>query len=249
MKTALLALGVLCIMGSCSSEMKSSKGIVCDASMNTVSIVTDKNDTLSFSTMDANKEQVDGLLLNDTLEVFYAGNIHRECRLPNWFNIRRPPDWAVTVMSTVVSVLLDTYGVKYKRLHPFIWKGIRTEAVNGGETSAFIVFSPDSTRAELFFSDKQPNEILERRSLPSGGYAWNVEDDDTKNVRLVDGLWTISQRGDLIYTQKLRTNNQWRKSIGMTTNSFLQHHLLFRFRQMDLANVKLPLSYVKKASP
>lgn len=73
MKTALLALGVLCIMGSCSSEMKSSKGIVCDASMNTVSIVTDKNDTLSFSTMDANKEQVDGLLLNDTLEVFYAG--------------------------------------------------------------------------------------------------------------------------------------------------------------------------------
>ena len=56
MKTALLALGVLCIMGSCSSEMKSSKGIVCDASMNTVSIVTDKNDTLSFSTMDANKE-------------------------------------------------------------------------------------------------------------------------------------------------------------------------------------------------
>ena len=81
-------------------------------------------------------------------------------------------------------------------------KGICTEAVNGGETSAFIVFSPDSTRAELFFSDKQPNEILERRSLPSGGYAWNVEDDDTKNVRLVDGLWTISQRGDLIYAQK-----------------------------------------------
>ena len=43
---------------------------------------------------------------------------------------------------------------------------------------------------------------MERRSLPSGGYAWNVEDDDTKNVRLVDGLWTISQRGDLIYAQK-----------------------------------------------
>ena len=39
-------------------------------------------------------------------------------------------------------------------------------------------------------------------SLPSGGYAWNVEDDDTKNVRLIDGLWTISQRDKLIYTQK-----------------------------------------------
>ena len=60
-------------MGSCSSGMTSSKGIVCDATMNTVAIVTDKNDTLSFSTMNANKEEVDGLLLNDTLEVFYTG--------------------------------------------------------------------------------------------------------------------------------------------------------------------------------
>ena len=46
-----------------------------------------------------------------------------------------------------------------------------------------------------------PNEILERRGLPSGGYAWNVEDDDTKNVRLEDGRWTVSQRGQLIYRQ------------------------------------------------
>ena len=68
--------------------------------------------------------------------------------------------------------------------------------------SAFIVFSPDSTQLELFFSNNQPNEILERRGLPSGGYAWNVEDDDTKNVRLIDGLWTISQRNKLIYSQK-----------------------------------------------
>jgi hypothetical protein len=81
-------------------------------------------------------------------------------------------------------------------------KGIRTEAVDGSTASAFIVFSPDSTRLELFFSDDQPNEILERRGLPSGGYAWNVEDDDTKNVRFVDGVWTISQRNKLIYSQK-----------------------------------------------
>ena len=73
MRTVLAALGVLCFMGSCSSGMTSSKGIVCDATMNTVAIVTDKNDTLSFSTMNANKEEVDGLLLNDTLEVFYTG--------------------------------------------------------------------------------------------------------------------------------------------------------------------------------
>ena len=34
-----------------------------------------------------------------------------------------------------------------------------------------------------------------------GGYVWNVEDDDTKNVRLEDGRWTVSQRGRLIYRQ------------------------------------------------
>lgn len=31
MRTVLAALGVLCFMGSCSSGMTSSKGIVCDA--------------------------------------------------------------------------------------------------------------------------------------------------------------------------------------------------------------------------
>ena len=61
------------MMGGCSSKAISSKGVVCDATMNTVTIVTNKNDTLSFSTMDASKDEVNGLLLNDTLEVFYTG--------------------------------------------------------------------------------------------------------------------------------------------------------------------------------
>ena len=203
MKTALLALGVLCIMGSCSSEMKSSKGIVCDASMNTVSIVTDKNDTLSFSTMDANKEQVDGLLLNDTLEVFYTGKYTPG--MPATKLVQYP-------QSPLVGGDRDEHGCIGSA--GYVWcevqkdcirlfdKGIRTESVDDSNASAFIVFSPDSTQLELFFSNNQPNEILERRSLPSGGYAWNVEDDDTKNVRLIDGLWTISQRDKLIYTQK-----------------------------------------------
>ena len=39
------------------------------------------------------------------------------------------------------------------------------------------------------------------RSLPAGGYAWNAEDDDTKNVRLENDKWTVSQRGKLIYKQ------------------------------------------------
>ena len=83
-----------------------------------------------------------------------------------------------------------------------LWeKGVRVADVADKEKAAYIVFSPDSLQVELFFSDDRPSEILDRRSLPSGGYAWNVEDDDTKNVRLEDGRWTVSQRGRLIYRQ------------------------------------------------
>ena len=171
--------------------------------MNTVTIVTDKNDTLSFSTMDANKDEVNGLLLNDTLEVFYTGKYTPG--MPASKLVQYP-------QSPIVGGDRDEHGCIGSA--GYVWcevqkdcirlfeKGIRTESVDDSNASAFIVFSPDSTQLELFFSNNQPNEILERRGLPSGGYAWNVEDDDTKNVRLIDGLWTISQRNKLIYSQK-----------------------------------------------
>ncbi|WP_302285258.1 hypothetical protein [Bacteroides clarus] len=84
-----------------------------------------------------------------------------------------------------------------------LWeKGVRLASVDDAENTLFIVFSPDSTQVELFFSEADaPNEILDRRSLPAGGYAWNMEDDDTKNVRLENGKWTVGRRGKLIYKQ------------------------------------------------
>ena len=84
-----------------------------------------------------------------------------------------------------------------------LWeKGVRLASVDDAENTLFIVFSPDSTQVELFFSEEDaPNEILDRRSLPAGGYAWNMEDDDTKNVSLSNGKWTVGQRGKLIYKQ------------------------------------------------
>ena len=98
-------------MGSCSSGMTSSKGIVCDATMNTVAIVTDKNDTLSFSTMNANKEEVDGLLLNDTLEVFYTGKYTPGMQASKL--VQYPQSLKLGGgMNTVVSALPDMYGVK-----------------------------------------------------------------------------------------------------------------------------------------
>lgn len=84
-----------------------------------------------------------------------------------------------------------------------LWeKGVRMNAVDDANKSLFLVFSPDSAQVELFFSEEGvPNEILDRRALPSGGCAWNVEDDDTKNVRFENGKWTVDQRGKLIYRQ------------------------------------------------
>lgn len=84
-----------------------------------------------------------------------------------------------------------------------LWeKGIRMTSVADAQRTLFLVFSPDSTQVELFFSEEGvPNEILDRRGLPSGGYAWNVEDDDTKNVHQENGEWTVSQRGRVIYKQ------------------------------------------------
>jgi len=63
---------------------------------------------------------------------------------------------------------------------------------------AYAVFSADSSKVELIIPDVERREILDRRTTPTGS-AWNVEDDDTKNVRKVDGQWVIEQRGKVIY--------------------------------------------------
>lgn len=80
-------------------------------------------------------------------------------------------------------------------------KGVRTEAVDGSDGAAYLVFAADSSRGELFFSNGDPSEILDRRLLPSGASVWNVEDDDTKNVRRVDGVWTVERRGKPLYRE------------------------------------------------
>lgn len=83
-------------------------------------------------------------------------------------------------------------------------QGIRLEK-REGKGSLYLVFSADSTRAELFFSDDQAPQVLDRRSLPAGGYAWNVEDDDTYNVRREEGAWSVSRRGRQLYREEVST--------------------------------------------
>lgn len=82
--------------------------------------------------------------------------------------------------------------------------GVRLNSVTdtAATSSAFVVFSVDSTKAEVFLPDNEVKPMLDRRILPGGGYAWNQEDDDTLNVRIVDSVWVIEQRGNVLYKEE-----------------------------------------------
>ncbi|MDD3037807.1 hypothetical protein [Bacteroides sp.] len=196
----------ICLLGvvACAPKQVSVKGVISDATMNTLAIVTQSGDTLQFSTLNAERDTPNGILLEDTATVYYNGSYTKGMSATK-----------IAVSSRDQTLLggdRDEHGCIGSA--GYVWcevlkdcirvfeKGIRTEDVDGSNASTFIVFSPDSAQVELFFSNGNPNEILDRRSLPSGGSAWNVEDDDTKNVRIENGLWTISQRGKLIFSQK-----------------------------------------------
>ncbi len=86
-------------------------------------------------------------------------------------------------------------------------EGIRAEAVDGTPRAVYVLFGRDSLTADLYVPGAESKETLERRTLPGGGYVWNVEDDDTKNLRCSDGNWTISQRGKLLYKQQQSDND------------------------------------------
>lgn len=170
--------------------------------MNTVTIVSGQGDTLSFSTLDAERVVTDGILLNDTATVYYEGKYKAGMSAQKIVVVPAAKNLAGgdrDEHGCIGSAGYQWSEVQQDCIRVFE-KGIRLKAADSDQF-AFIVFSPDSAKVELFFSSGEKNEILDRRSLPSGGSAWNVEDDDTKNVRFTDGKWTISQRGKTIYRQ------------------------------------------------
>lgn len=79
--------------------------------------------------------------------------------------------------------------------------GIRTDATDGSQTSAFIVFNNDSSQAEIFFSDSRPNEIINRRPQTDGQPEWATSEQKGKRVYLNNGIWTISQQQKYIFSQ------------------------------------------------
>lgn len=200
-----LSFCAMCLMVGCTpgNHRNQSKCILADATMNTVTIVTEQSDTLRFSTVDADKKGVDGLSIGDTVEVFFHGKYQQGMQA---YKLISHPQKKVIGGNRDEYGCLKSAGYTWSEVQKdcirLFEKGIRVTATDGSSHSAYIVFAPDSSRAELFFSDGVPNEILQRRSLPSGEHVWNVEDDDTKNIRFTDGIWTISRRGRLIFKEK-----------------------------------------------
>lgn len=104
---------------------------------------------------------------------------------------------------TVAASMVEKKGtVTDDKFMDYFRNGIRTEAVDGSNKAIHVLFSQDSLKAEIYVSDGKQTETLEQRTLPSGEHVWNIEDDDTKNLRKIDGCWTISQRGKLLFKQQ-----------------------------------------------
>ena len=78
---------------------------------------------------------------------------------------------------------------------------IRLNSVNERGSSYYVLFSPDGKLAYLYSNNGKTVETLQRRTLPTGTSVWNVEDDDTKNLKQTEGLWTIERRMKLLAVQ------------------------------------------------
>lgn len=89
----------------------------------------------------------------------------------------------------------------------FFTQGIRTEGADGSGHSAYICFTPDSLSAELFMPGSVEKVVLERHTLASGAHVWNIEDDDTYNVRCTNGCWIVSRRNQVMFRQSPGDND------------------------------------------
>lgn len=89
-----------------------------------------------------------------------------------------------------------------KCIRPFELPIKLIEVSNDDEISAaYMQFNADSTQVELFAEEWGDGIVLDRRNTPTG-YVWNIEDDDTPNVKQIDNSWTVSNRNNLIYQQE-----------------------------------------------
>lgn len=93
-----------------------------------------------------------------------------------------------------------TYSKVLDRKIRIFEEGMRVYSATDPEATqaAYVVFTPDSARAEVFLSDG--TVVLDRRVRPDGSPVWNVEDDDTYQVERKGEHWLVTRRGRLLFT-------------------------------------------------
>lgn len=196
-KELLFAVSGLFVLGGCSpsTQEHSLKGIVADATMNTVSVV-ENGDTLSFGTANADKEGLDGLFIGGSVEVCYRGK------------------YASGMEALQLSTIAHPEAVVRTRLFE---EWLRTEAIDGSRRSLYILFSPDSLTAELYTSDKEGKEIWKQHTLPSGKHFWSLKDEnDPVTLHRTAGRWTVTDREKVLFEQPQSDADE---SLGMWTTS------------------------------
>lgn len=114
-----LAAIALCtgITFACSPKASMVKGVICDATINTLTVVSEEGDTLSFSTLDAERVVTDGILLDDTAIVYHSGKYKTGMKAQRlWLSPEEETGLAATGTNTAVSVRPATNGAKCSKI-------------------------------------------------------------------------------------------------------------------------------------
>ena len=112
-----LAAIALCtgITFACSPKASMVKGVICDATINTLTVVSEEGDTLSFSTLDAERVVTDGILLDDTAIVYHSGKYKTGMKAQK-IVVVPGRGLAATGKNTAVSVRPATNGAKCSKI-------------------------------------------------------------------------------------------------------------------------------------
>jgi len=81
-------------------------------------------------------------------------------------------------------------------------EAIRLYPIGTGTVDAFVILSPDSTRAELFFPDRKESVIMKQEIDRNGQCIWTSKDSDER-LSLADNLWTVTKNNKIIFRQQL----------------------------------------------
>lgn len=166
-------------MAGCGAEKDNQeKGIIVDATMNTVTLVSAVGDTLGFSTLDAERVCPDGILLGDTATVYFKGKLKQGEYIP-------------------VSKLVVAAAPRPEKLLVGSW----VQPIPGLEGSQGLALQVDGTAASINMSTLQYEKwsydggdlVLSGKSIGNGQ---TIDFADTVKVEKVTADSLVLLRGD-----------------------------------------------------